>query len=154
MRCVTQLVCWYDESIIDSWSCDCRFLAGVILRERVPIFERVLWRACRGNVFLRYTEIEMPFEDPRTVRTTKQLVCVDFLADLLWLNKFASAAIFITQSISKNLVRCCEFRRTIVFIYYNVATGKVGSWHPENSDHCWKSLMRSSLLRYCIVATL
>lgn len=45
-----------------------RFVAGVILRERIPAFERMLWRACRGNVFLRQAEIETPLEDPSTVR--------------------------------------------------------------------------------------
>ncbi|XP_044726479.1 V-type proton ATPase 116 kDa subunit a1 isoform X3 [Chrysoperla carnea] len=40
------------------------FVAGVILRERLPAFERMLWRACRGNVFLRQAEIETPLEDP------------------------------------------------------------------------------------------
>nr|CAD7425133.1 unnamed protein product [Timema monikensis] len=40
------------------------FVAGVILRERIPPFERMLWRACRGNVFLRQAEIETPLEDP------------------------------------------------------------------------------------------
>jgi len=40
------------------------FVAGVILRERLPAFERMLWRACRGNVFLRQAEIEDPLEDP------------------------------------------------------------------------------------------
>ncbi|XP_021921391.1 V-type proton ATPase 116 kDa subunit a isoform X3 [Zootermopsis nevadensis] len=40
------------------------FVAGVILRERIPAFERMLWRACRGNVFLRQAEIETPLEDP------------------------------------------------------------------------------------------
>ena len=40
------------------------FVAGVILRERIPAFERMLWRVCRGNVFLRQAEIEAPLEDP------------------------------------------------------------------------------------------
>uniref|UniRef100_A0A914WRL6 V-type proton ATPase subunit a n=1 Tax=Plectus sambesii TaxID=2011161 RepID=A0A914WRL6_9BILA len=40
------------------------FVAGVILRERLPAFERLLWRACRGNVFLRQAEITEPLEDP------------------------------------------------------------------------------------------
>lgn len=30
----------------------------------------MLWRACRGNVFLRQAEIETPLEDPSTVRTS------------------------------------------------------------------------------------
>ena len=49
-----------------------RFVAGVILRERIPAFERMLWRVCRGNVFLKQAEIETPLEDPITV-------CVFFL---------------------------------------------------------------------------
>ena len=44
----------------------CRFVAGVIDRERVPSFERLLWRACRGNVFFKQAEIETPLEDPVT----------------------------------------------------------------------------------------
>lgn len=44
------------------------FVAGVILRERLPAFERMLWRACRGNVFLRQAMIESPLEDPSNVR--------------------------------------------------------------------------------------
>ena len=39
----------------------------MILRERLPAFERMLWRACRGNVFLRQAEIDAPLEDPITV---------------------------------------------------------------------------------------
>ncbi|XP_030263820.1 V-type proton ATPase 116 kDa subunit a isoform X3 [Sparus aurata] len=40
------------------------FVAGVIGRERIPTFERMLWRVCRGNVFLRQADIEDPLEDP------------------------------------------------------------------------------------------
>ncbi|KAF4092998.1 hypothetical protein AMELA_G00027310 [Ameiurus melas] len=42
------------------------FVAGVIGRERIPTFERMLWRVCRGNVFLRQAGIDDPLEDPTT----------------------------------------------------------------------------------------
>ena len=44
-----------------------RFVTGVIVREKLSVFERILWRACRGNVFLRRAEIETPLENPTTV---------------------------------------------------------------------------------------
>lgn len=44
-----------------------RFVAGVVPRERVPAFERMLWRISRGNVFLRQAELDQPLEDPATV---------------------------------------------------------------------------------------
>ena len=49
--------------------CTCRFVAGVIAQERLATFERVLWRACRGNVFIRQAPITDPLEDPTTVCT-------------------------------------------------------------------------------------
>nr|CAB3224570.1 V-type proton ATPase 116 kDa subunit a isoform 1-like [Phallusia mammillata] len=54
------------------------FVAGVVLREKVPAFERVLWRACRGNVFLRHTEIETPLEDPHTGDSVNKCVFIIF----------------------------------------------------------------------------
>jgi hypothetical protein len=45
-----------------------RFVAGVVPRERVPAFERMLWRISRGNVFLRRAELDQSLEDPSTVR--------------------------------------------------------------------------------------
>ncbi|XP_011497363.1 PREDICTED: V-type proton ATPase 116 kDa subunit a isoform 1 isoform X2 [Ceratosolen solmsi marchali] len=42
------------------------FVAGVINRERMPAFERMLWRISRGNVFLRQASLEKPLEDPST----------------------------------------------------------------------------------------
>lgn len=43
------------------------FVAGVIKRERMPAFERMLWVLSRGNVFLKRVEIEECLEDPQTV---------------------------------------------------------------------------------------
>lgn len=45
------------------------FMAGVINRERVNAFERMLWIVSRGNVFLRQADIEEKLEDPKTVST-------------------------------------------------------------------------------------
>ena len=65
-------------SVLTFSSCDCyknviRFTAGVIPRASFDGFERLIWRACRGNVFLRYTPIaepiEVPVEDSKHVRT-------------------------------------------------------------------------------------
>ena len=53
-----------------------RFVTGVIACEHLPVFERVLWRACRGNVFLRSAQIEEYLEDPNTVCVTKYLTAV------------------------------------------------------------------------------
>lgn len=47
------------------------FVAGVIQREKVPGFERMLWRISRGNVFLRQSELGQPLEDPTTVSSNK-----------------------------------------------------------------------------------
>lgn len=60
------------------------FTAGVILRERIPAFERMLWRACRGNVFLRQAEIETPLEDPQTcIPVYKSVFIIFFQGDQL-----------------------------------------------------------------------
>ncbi|XP_075949286.1 V-type proton ATPase 116 kDa subunit a isoform X8 [Anarhichas minor] len=60
------------------------FVAGVISRERIPTFERMLWRVCRGNVFLRKAEIEDPLEDPATGdQVTKSVFIIFFQGDQL-----------------------------------------------------------------------
>jgi hypothetical protein len=60
----------------------CRFVAGVILRERMPAFERMLWRVCRGNVFLKQTEIEASMEDPITVSACSVYIVLRMLCSL------------------------------------------------------------------------
>uniref|UniRef100_A0A8B9ZL87 V-type proton ATPase subunit a n=1 Tax=Anas platyrhynchos TaxID=8839 RepID=A0A8B9ZL87_ANAPL len=61
--------------------CSCQagvFTAGVIKRERMIPFERLLWRACRGNIYLRYTEMDTPLEDPVTREEVKKNVFIIF----------------------------------------------------------------------------
>lgn len=60
------------------------FVAGVILREKIPAFEKMLWRVCRGNVFLRQTEIVNPLEDPVTGdQVSKSVFIIFFQGDQL-----------------------------------------------------------------------
>ncbi|CAH1738660.1 V-type proton ATPase 116 kDa subunit a 1 isoform X2 [Aphis gossypii] len=54
------------------------FVAGVVPRERVPGFERMLWRISRGNVFLRRAELEDSLEDPSTGNEIFKTVFVAF----------------------------------------------------------------------------
>ncbi|XP_019855469.1 PREDICTED: V-type proton ATPase 116 kDa subunit a-like isoform X2 [Amphimedon queenslandica] len=54
------------------------FVAGVIAQERLASFERVLWRACRGNVYMRQAAIEVPLEDPTTGTLVYKVVFVLF----------------------------------------------------------------------------
>lgn len=44
------------------------FVTGVILRDKFASFERVLWRATRGNLFMKHAEIDDLLKDPHTVR--------------------------------------------------------------------------------------
>ncbi|XP_050427792.1 V-type proton ATPase 116 kDa subunit a 1-like [Adelges cooleyi] len=54
------------------------FVAGVIMRGRIPAFERMLWRVCRGNVFLRLAEIGTPLTDPSTGEPEDKSVFIIF----------------------------------------------------------------------------
>jgi hypothetical protein len=42
------------------------FIAGTILRQKFHSFEQMLWRVCRGNIFLRQVDIDERLEDPKT----------------------------------------------------------------------------------------
>lgn len=54
------------------------FVAGVVPRERVPAFERMLWRISRGNVFLRQAQLDQQLEDPSTGNEIFKTVFVAF----------------------------------------------------------------------------
>ncbi|CAH1774496.1 unnamed protein product [Owenia fusiformis] len=72
------------SQIIERQPMQLGFVAGVILRERIPAFEKMLWRACRGNVFLKQAEIETPLEDPLTGdQVNKSVFIIFFQGDQL-----------------------------------------------------------------------
>ena len=52
--------------------------AGVMDRARVAGFERMLWRVSKGNVFVRFADIEENMEDPRTGEELVKSVFVIF----------------------------------------------------------------------------
>ncbi|XP_073477576.1 V-type proton ATPase 116 kDa subunit a 4 [Aquarana catesbeiana] len=54
------------------------FTAGVIGRERMAAFERLLWRVCRGNIYLKYSELDTTLEDPVTKEEVKKNVFIIF----------------------------------------------------------------------------
>ncbi|BAT90966.1 V-type proton ATPase subunit a3 [Vigna angularis] len=56
------------------------FLAGLVPREKSMVFERILFRATRGNVFLRQATVEDPVTDPVSGEKTEKNVFVIFYA--------------------------------------------------------------------------
>ncbi|CAH0552745.1 unnamed protein product [Brassicogethes aeneus] len=54
------------------------FVTGVIVRDKLRTFENVIWRVCRGNVFIRQAEIEDALEDPATRAKTHKSVFIIF----------------------------------------------------------------------------
>lgn len=47
------------------------FVAGVVHPWKVPSFERLLWRACRGYIIVDFREMEEQLEHPDTVGTER-----------------------------------------------------------------------------------
>ena len=55
-----------DKSVDSSKQVELGFLTGLVPREKSMVFERILFRATRGNVFIRQTVIEEPVIDPNS----------------------------------------------------------------------------------------
>ena len=55
-----------DKSVDSSKQVKLGFLTGLVPREKSMVFERILFRATRGNVFIRQTVIEEPVIDPNS----------------------------------------------------------------------------------------
>ena len=54
------------------------FVSGVISRERIAAFERILWRTLRGNLYMNQSEIPEPIVDPTDNSETQKNVFVIF----------------------------------------------------------------------------
>ncbi|PHH66691.1 hypothetical protein CDD81_6528 [Ophiocordyceps australis] len=54
------------------------FVAGVIARDRVAAFERILWRTLRGNLYMNQSEIPEPVIDPTNNEGVNKNVFVIF----------------------------------------------------------------------------
>lgn len=54
------------------------FVAGVIPRDRVAAFERILWRTLRGNLYMNQSEIPEPLVDPTNNEAVNKNVFVIF----------------------------------------------------------------------------
>jgi V-type H+-transporting ATPase subunit a len=54
------------------------FVAGVIPRERIAAFERILWRTLRGNLYMNQSEIPEPIINPETNEETNKNVFIIF----------------------------------------------------------------------------
>lgn len=54
------------------------FVAGVISRDRVAAFERILWRTLRGNLYMNQSEISEPLIDPSNNEPVNKNVFVIF----------------------------------------------------------------------------
>lgn len=54
------------------------FVAGVIPRERLAAFERILWRTLRGNLYMNQSEIPEPIVNPETNEEVRKNVFVIF----------------------------------------------------------------------------
>lgn len=54
------------------------FVAGVIPRERIASFERILWRTLRGNLYMNQSEIPEPIIDPSNNSEVQKNVFVIF----------------------------------------------------------------------------
>jgi len=63
------------------------FVAGVIPREKINSFERLLWRMLRGNLYMKNAEIEEPIKDPETDELVEKNVFIIFVHGQVLLNK-------------------------------------------------------------------
>eukprot|EP01087_Luapelamoeba_hula_P016075 TRINITY_DN490_c0_g1_i1.p1 TRINITY_DN490_c0_g1~~TRINITY_DN490_c0_g1_i1.p1 ORF type:complete len:835 (+),score=137.67 TRINITY_DN490_c0_g1_i1:141-2645(+) len=80
------------------------FVSGVIQTDKMQTFERVLWRATRGNLYMKHTAIDKPIEDPHTNEKQEKSVFIIFYQG----NRAQDKIKKICESFSANLYPCPE----------------------------------------------
>eukprot|EP01095_Lingulamoeba_sp_RSL-Kostka_P005115 TRINITY_DN1646_c1_g1_i1.p1 TRINITY_DN1646_c1_g1~~TRINITY_DN1646_c1_g1_i1.p1 ORF type:complete len:844 (+),score=333.58 TRINITY_DN1646_c1_g1_i1:2169-4700(+) len=80
------------------------FVTGVIKRSKMPLFERILWRTTRGNLFLRQQEIETWLKDPVSGEYEEKNVFIVFYQG----QKAADKINKICSAMNVNLYPCPE----------------------------------------------
>ncbi|CAM9633545.1 unnamed protein product [Lampetra planeri] len=114
------------------------FLTGVIGREKIPMFERMLWRVCRGNVFLRYTDIDEQLEDPITGDKMQKSVFILFYQG----EQLKGRAIKICEGFRATLYPCPESPQERSQMVAGVGTrlDDLNSVMGETEGHKWRVL--------------
>ena len=70
----------YYEMQQDPESVRLGFICGVLPTQKTPSFERILFRATRGNMYLKHSAIEGKIQDPATGEMVEKTVYVVFFA--------------------------------------------------------------------------
>lgn len=81
-----------DSGIGGGGGYDLEFVSGTIDRQRMPTFERILWRVLRGNLYMNYAEIDQLFVDPVTGTETRKNVFIIFAHGAELLTKIRKVA--------------------------------------------------------------
>jgi len=89
-------------------------MAGVIPRDRLDSFHRIIYMALRGNCFLQQVEIPEPLKDPATVCMCDfNVIVADFLSFLLFsqgepINKNVFVVFFSGPHAQSKIQKICE----------------------------------------------
>ncbi|EDV27659.1 uncharacterized protein TRIADDRAFT_63670 [Trichoplax adhaerens] len=118
------------------------FLSGVINRDHLAAFERVIWRTSRGNAFFRHVEIETPLEDPKTGDMISKCAFMIFLQG----NHLRSRMMKICEGFSATVYPCSDNAEVRRDAYAQVETRiqDLKSVINETEDHRYRVLNGTS----------
>lgn len=79
-----------------------RVVSGIIARKNFYLFEKIVYRVTRGNIFIRFSEVEQELKDPNTGEMTKKSVFVALFQG----ERMDSKIRKISESFGANLYAC------------------------------------------------